>query len=51
MANVVAGVTYAAVMPFVALTMAYLYFDARIRTSKYEAERRHPEVAPAEIDR
>ena len=29
--NVVAGVVYAVTMPFVALTTAYVYFDARAR--------------------
>jgi hypothetical protein len=29
--NVVAGVIYAIAMPFVALTTAYVYFDARVR--------------------
>ena len=29
--NVVAGVVYAVTMPFVALTTAYVYFDARVR--------------------
>jgi hypothetical protein len=29
--NVVAGVIYAVTMPFVALTTAYVYFDARVR--------------------
>ena len=29
--NVVAGVVYALAMPFVALTTAYVYFDARVR--------------------
>ncbi len=31
-ANIVAGVTYAVLMPYVGLTMAYLYFDARVRS-------------------
>ncbi len=31
-ANIVSGVTYAVLMPYVALTMAYLYFDARVRS-------------------
>ena len=30
--NVVAGVVYAIAMPFVALTTAYVYFDARTRS-------------------
>ena len=32
LANIVAGVTYAVLMPYVGLTMAYLYFDARVRS-------------------
>jgi uncharacterized membrane protein len=41
--NVVAGIVYAVAMPFVALTTAYLYFDARAR---YEVA---DEVEPAEL--
>ena len=37
-ANVVAGVTYAVLMPYVGLTMAYLYFDARVRSELAAAE-------------
>ena len=29
--NLVAGVIYALTMPYVALTTAYVYFDARVR--------------------
>jgi predicted membrane metal-binding protein len=29
--NVIAGIVYAVAMPFVALTTAYVYFDARVR--------------------
>jgi hypothetical protein len=45
--NVVAGVVYAVTMPFVALTTAYVYFDARVRV-ELEGER-HPAELPAEI--
>jgi hypothetical protein len=46
--NVVAGVVYAVTMPFVALTTAYLYFDARTR---YELARvPEPDELPAEIE-
>lgn len=31
LANTVAGVTYAFLLPYVGLTMTYLYFDARVR--------------------
>ena len=41
--NVVAGVVYALAMPFVALTTAYVYFDARTR---FELE---PAVDPGEL--
>ena len=46
--NVIAGVIYAVTMPFVAITTAYVYFDARARG---ELEDR-PDVAklPAEVD-
>jgi hypothetical protein len=45
--NVVAGVVYAVTMPFVALTTAYVYFDARVRTA---LEGEHPAELPAEIE-
>jgi hypothetical protein len=45
--NVVAGVVYSITMPFVALTTAYVYFDARVRT-ELENEQ-HPAQLPAEI--
>ena len=41
--NIVAGVVYALAMPFVALTTAYVYFDARVR------EELAPEGAPTEL--
>jgi hypothetical protein len=44
--NVVAGLVYSIAMPFVALTTAYVYFDARVRT---ELEGEHPAQLPAEI--
>jgi hypothetical protein len=34
-------------MPFVALTTAYVYFDARVRT---ELEGEHPAQLPAEVE-
>jgi hypothetical protein len=46
--NVVAGAVYAVVMPFVALTTAYVYFDARTR-GELEAEHERAEL-PAEIE-
>jgi hypothetical protein len=46
--NVVAGVVYALAMPFVALTTAYVYFDARVRME--HAPEPAPEVLPAEIE-
>ena len=48
-ANVVAGVTYAVLMPYVGLTMAYLYFDARVRSELARQELHAPAVLPAEI--
>ena len=45
--NVVAGVIYAVMMPFVALTTAYVYFDARVRL-ELEGEH-HAAELPAEI--
>jgi hypothetical protein len=49
LANLVAGVTYAVLMPFVGLTVAYLYFDARIRADLGGDEVHVAEVLPAEI--
>ena len=46
--NVVAGVVYAVTMPFVALTTAYVYFDARVRDEL--AAEREPAELPAEIE-
>jgi hypothetical protein len=45
--NVVAGVVYAVAMPFVGITTAYVYFDARVGG---ELEQRGPAVLPAEIE-
>ena len=46
--NVVAGVVYALALPFVALTTAYVYFDARTR---FELDPvREPGELPAEIE-
>ena len=45
--NVLAGIVYAVTMPFVALTTAYVYFDARVR-SELEGEHQPVEL-PAEI--
>ncbi len=41
--NVFAGIVYAVALPFVALTTAYVYFDARVR------EELAPEPAPDEL--
>jgi hypothetical protein len=46
--NVVAGVVYALVLPFVALTTTYVYFDARVRDVL--EPRRAVEALPAEIE-
>jgi hypothetical protein len=45
--NVVAGALYAVLMPFVALTTAYVYFDARVRSEL--AHDAPPARLPAEI--
>jgi hypothetical protein len=45
--NIVAGVVYAAAMPFVALTTSYVYFDARTRRVLEPAD--EPDELPAEI--
>jgi len=44
--NVIAGIVYALAMPFVALTTAYVYFDARVRE---ELEPAAPATLPAEV--
>ena len=46
--NVVAGVVYALALPFVALTTAYVYFDARARLELEPVDR--PDELPAEIE-
>jgi hypothetical protein len=46
--NVIAGVVYAVAMPFVALTTAYVYFDARTRGEL--AAEKEPSELPAEIE-
>jgi hypothetical protein len=46
--NLVAGIVYAAVLPFVALVTAYVYFDARTRV-ELEPARDH-RALPAEIE-
>ena len=46
--NIVAGIVYALTMPFVALTTAYVYFDARTRHELEPAD--EPDELPAEID-
>ena len=45
--NVVAGAIYAVMMPFVALTTAYVYFDVRVRSEL--AREDTPARLPAEI--
>ena len=46
MVNVVAGLVYALMMPIVALTTVYVYFDCRVRD---ELDDSGPDVLPAEI--
>ena len=47
MLNLVAGVVNAVTMPFVALTTAYVYFDARARVELEPAD--EPDELPAEF--
>ena len=49
LANIVAGVTYAVLMPYVGLTVAYLYFDARVRAQLDLDDVKVPDVLPAEV--
>ena len=46
--NVLAGIIYTVAMPFVALTTAYVYFDARTRHEL--VDERSPAELPAEIE-
>jgi hypothetical protein len=48
MLNIVAGIVYAAALPFVALVTAYVYFDARTRVELEPAVEQRE--LPAEID-
>ena len=45
--NVIAGIIYAVTMPFVALTTAYVYFDARVRSEL--ADEHDMAVLPEEV--
>jgi hypothetical protein len=47
--NLVAGVTFAVLMPYVGLTIAYLYADAALHADRTREERTTPGVLPAEI--
>ena len=46
--NLIAGIVYTIVMPFVGLTTAYVYFDARVREQLRPPQ--DPRPLPAEID-
>ena len=46
--NIVSGVVYAIVLPFVALATVYVYFDMRVRDEVVDEAR--AEVLPAEIE-
>ena len=46
--NLVAGVVYALLLPYVAVVTAYVYFDARARVELEHVE--HPRELPAEIE-
>ena len=47
--NVVAGLTFAFLMPYVGLTMAYVYYDTLVRTNLPNAEPTAPRILPAEL--
>jgi hypothetical protein len=47
--NIVAGVVYAIVMPFVAIATTYLYFDLLVREQLAPREAAHSDVLPAEL--
>ncbi len=49
-ANAVAGVVYAVLMPFVAITTAYVYFDVRVRRELADAAEPENAVLDAEIE-
>jgi hypothetical protein len=46
--NIVAGLVYAAAMPFVSLTTTYVYLDARVHETLEPED--GPEQLPAEIE-
>ena len=46
--NVVAGITFTFLMPYVALTTAYVYWDVRVRAELDEPDG-GPEILPAEL--
>ena len=46
--NAIAGIVYMLTMPFVALTTAYVYFDARIADARRPVD--EPDELPAEIE-
>jgi hypothetical protein len=48
--NIVAGVIYAVLLPFAALTTAYAYFDSRIRYDLDEVSKREDGVLAAESE-
>jgi hypothetical protein len=48
--NLVAGVTFAFLMPYVGLTVAYLYVDARVREYQVRNDLKGPDALPAEIE-
>ena len=48
--NVVAGVVYAVLLPFAALTTAYVYFDVRVRLELERTSEREPDVLDAESE-
>ncbi len=47
--NIVAGITYALLIPYVGLTVAYLYFDAQVHAHLAGEDAHSPVVLPAEM--
>jgi len=48
--NAVAGVVYAVLMPYVAITTAYVYFDVRVRQERADLAEQDHGVLDAEIE-
>ena len=48
--NAVAGVVYAVLMPYVAITTAYVYFDVRVRQELADSDEQDHAVLDAELE-